>query len=105
MASKLRYSPQALADLDKVWDDVWKVSKDYDTADKYADELAYELSKKKKAPKTGIPLYYRGLFTGFYSVNYKAYKAFYRIKENYIEVARILPAKSDYIVLLFDNDE
>ena len=51
MASKLRYSPQALADLDKVWDDVWKVSKDYDTDDKYADELAYELSKKKKTPK------------------------------------------------------
>ena len=52
-----------------------------------------------------IPLQYRGLFTGFYSVNYKKYKAFYRVREGYIEVIRIIMAKRDYMTILFGEPE
>ena len=43
--------------------------------------------------------------TGFYSVNFKAYKAFYRISEGYIEVTRVLLAKREYIKVLFGEGE
>jgi plasmid stabilization system protein ParE len=105
MVYKLRYAPHAQRDMDDVWDGVWEASRDYDTADKYVDDLADEIAKKKKSPKTGIPLYYRGLFTGYYSVNFKAYKAFYRISDNYIEVVRVLPEKMDYLKVLFGESE
>ena len=52
-----------------------------------------------------IPLRYRGMFTGFYSVNFKAYKAFYRVIEDYIEVLRIIPAKCNYMRILFGESE
>ncbi len=102
---KLHYSPKAQRDMEKVWDGVWEASKDFDVADRYVDEFVDEIAKKKKSPKTGIPLYYQGLFTGFYSINFKAYKAFYRIKEEYVEVARILPIKMDYLKILFPEKE
>ena len=101
MTYKIRYTPQAQKDLDTIWDDVQTASMDYDIADKYVDDLLNDIAKRKKSPKTGIPLYYRGLFTGYYSVNFKAYNAFYRIHDYYMEVARILPSKSDYLKVLF----
>ena len=90
VAYKIRYTPAAQKDMEDIWDGVFEVSYDFDTADKYVDDLADEIAKKKKAPMSGIPLYYRGLFTGFYSVNFKAYKAFYRINGNCMEVIRVL---------------
>ena len=91
--------------MDAVWDGVWEASMDYDTADKYVDDFLDTIAAKQKLPQTGIPLYYRGLFTGFYSVNFKAYKAFYRINDGYIEVVRILLAKMDYLKILFGESE
>ncbi|MBR5402550.1 MAG: type II toxin-antitoxin system RelE/ParE family toxin [Treponema sp.] len=101
MRYKIRYSPLAQNDLDTVWDEVWLASKSYDTADNYITEFTGKIAEKKRFPKSGIPLYYRGLFTGFYSVNFKKYKAFYRIRENYIEVARVILARRDFMKVLF----
>ena len=105
MTYKVRYSPKAQKDMDDIWDGVWEASRDYDTADRYVDDFADEIAQMKKSPRTGIPLYYRGLFTGFYSVNFKAYKAFYRFRNDYIEVVRILPSKTDYLKILFGESE
>ena len=105
MKYKIRYTPEAQNDMDAVWDGVWEASMDYDTADKYVDDFLDTIAAKQKLPQTGIPLYYRGLFTGFYSVNFKAYKAFYRINDGYIEVVRILLAKMDYLKILFGERE
>ncbi len=105
MKYKIRYTPKAQRDMDAVWDDVWEASLDYVAADKYVDDFADAIAAKKKSPKTGIPLYYRGLFTGFYSVNFKAYKAFYRLNDGYIEVIRVLFAKMDYLKILFGESE
>ena len=102
---KIRYSPESQKDMDRIWDDVLEASQDYDTADKYIEDFTDKIATMKNAPKTGIPLYYRSLFTGFYSINFKAYKAFYRINDNYIEVIRILLAKMDYLKVLFGESE
>ncbi|MCM1468107.1 MAG: type II toxin-antitoxin system RelE/ParE family toxin [Alistipes sp.] len=105
MKYKLRYSPAAQKDMDDVWDDVVEVSASYDIADRYVVEFADKIAAKKDFPESGIPLYYRGLFTGFYSVNFKEYKAFYRINDGYIEVIRVLPAKMEYMKILFGESE
>jgi len=87
--------------MDEVWSDVLEVSKETAVADKYVEDFADKIAEKKVFPNSGIPLYYRGLFTGFYSVNFKAYKAFYRVMEDHIEVLRIIHAKQDYMRILF----
>ena len=104
MTYKIHYTPEALRDMDAVWDGVWEASGSYDLADQYVHEFADAIAGKKEFPFSGIPLYYRGLFTGYYSVNFKAYKAFYRVREDYIEVARIVMMKQDYMKKLFGID-
>jgi len=84
-----------------VWDGVYEASQSYDLADQYVSEFADVIAEKKLFPLSGIPLLYRGLFTGFYSVNYKKYKAFYRVNNQYIEVIRIIMSKQDYLKILF----
>ena len=105
MKYKIRYTPAAQKDMDAVWDGVWEASASYDIADKYVEEFSDKIADKKDFPESGIPLYYRGLFTGFYSVNFKAYKAFYRINDGYIEVIRVLLAKMEYMKILFGESE
>lgn len=101
MKYSIRYAPQAQRDMDAVWDGVVEASGSYDLADQYVTEFADAIAEKKEFPFSGITLYYRGLFTGYYSVNFKAYKAFYRIRDNCLEVARILMMKQDYMKTLF----
>lgn len=105
MTYSIRYSPEAMRDMDAVWDGVFEASGNADIADRYIDGLADEIASQRRFPFSGSPLQYRGLFTGFYSINYKKYKAFYRVRENYIEVLRIILAKRDYMTILFGEAE
>lgn len=104
MKYSLRYSPEAMRDMDAVWDDVYEASKSYDIADNYVCEFANKIKAKRQHPQSGIPILYRGLFTGFYYMNYKKYKAFYRINDKYIEVVRVIMSKKDYMTVLFGNE-
>ena len=105
MRYPLSFSPQAREDLLRVWDEVYAVSLDGDTADRYTKDLLQELRLMAEYPKAGLPLYVNDLFTGLYSVNFKAYKSFYRLQESRLEVLRILPARSDYLKILFPEEE
>ena len=105
MNYSVRYTPEAMRDMDTVWDGVYEVSKSYDIADWYVEEFADTIAAKKTFLFSGIPLEYRGLFTGFCSVNYKKYKAFYRVRDGYLEVIRIILTKIDYIKMLFGEQE
>lgn len=102
---KLRYTPEAMRDMDSVWNDVYEASKESSVATRYVNDFIDEIEKKKLFPLSGIPLVYRGLFTGFYSINFKKYKAFYRVFDNYIEITRIIMEKMDYMKILFDLTE
>ena len=105
MSFRLRYSPQAQRDMDAVWDGVLEASGDVDVAERYVEEFADRIAEKRRFPRSGSPLYYRGLFTGYYTVNYKAYRAFYRVREDYIEVSRIIPTKRDFMRVLFGLED
>lgn len=102
---KIRFTPEAMRDMDAVWDGVYEASKEFDVADKYVNDFIDEMEKKKQFPLSGLPLVYRGLFTGFYVVNFKKYKAFYRVHDSYIEVIRIIMEKRDYMKILFGESE
>lgn len=105
MKYSTRYTPETVRDMDAAWDGVYEASKSFDIADRYADEFADRIAEKRLFPFSGIPLQYRGLFTGFYSVNFKKYKAFYRVMDNYVEIIRIIMAKCDYMEMLFGESE
>ena len=103
MKLSILYSSDAKKDLTSVWKGVLAASASFELADEYLDEFMDMIDRKRDFPYSGSPLYYRGLFTGFYMINFKAYIAFYRVSENFIEIARILPAKMDYMKILFDQ--
>ena len=97
----LVYSPEALADLDRVWYEVWEASRDLITTERYIEDFRNEIRNKIPFPKNGTPLLWNGIFTGIYFIPFKAYLAFYRVNETSMEVGRILPMKSDYMKTLF----
>lgn len=101
MKYRLSYSPESLDDMDRVWTEVWETSREFDTADKYIDDLRARIRGKTDFPKSGSPLLYNGEFTGIYMVFFKAFIAFYRVHDDVIEVGRILYAGSDYMKTLF----
>lgn len=100
---KIEYSPIAIRDLDRVWAEVFEASASTEIATKYIDDLMDQVAAKKNFPKSGSPLYYEGMFTGFYFVVFKSYMAFYKVEAERILVSRIVLGKSDYIRTIFRN--
>ncbi len=49
----LRYTPQAMRDMDSVWDEVYQASKSYDIADKYIKDFIDTITKKKAISDIG----------------------------------------------------
>ncbi len=103
MNYEIFYSPTAVSDLESVWDGVFETSSDYDTADNYVNGIREKVRSVQRIPRSGIPLCYEDIFTGVYFVIYKKYNAFYRIRENRIEVSRILLGKSNYLTQVLNG--
>jgi len=100
MKYEIAYSPKAIEDLERVWSEVLKASGDYQTTEEYIDALMDKVEQKEEFPKSGSPLYYEDLFTGYYYVFYKAYKVFYRVEKDRLLIDRVLYSKSDYLRIL-----
>lgn len=103
MKYNIKYSKLAIRDLDRIWAEVFEVSKSYDITTKYIDDLMNKVNAKADYPKAGVPLYYENSFTGYYFVVFKVYIAFYRLEDNVMLVDRVLYGKSDYIRCLHIN--
>lgn len=103
MSYKIRYSPTAIRDLDRVWAEVCEASAEPETASRYVDDLMNRIAEKREFPKSGSPLYYEGSFTGYYFVVFKAYMAFYRVRNDCIFVDRVVFGRSDYMRTIFRN--
>ena len=104
MSVQLLYSDDALSDLDQIWTGKLEVSADFDTADKYIQELQQTIIDKNSFPYSGAPLNFNGVFTGYYYVVFKAYIVFYVVRDDVLLVSRILPWKSNYIQILLGSD-
>lgn len=44
---KIHYTPEAMSDMDAVWDGVYEASKESDIADRYGNDFIDEIGKKK----------------------------------------------------------
>ena len=97
MKYKVRYSRQAIRDLDRVWAEVYEASKNAETAEQYVNDLLDRVEDKADFPKSGSPLYYQDSFTGYYFVVFKAYLAFYRLENDVLLIDRVLFGRSDYM--------
>ena len=100
---RIEYSPIAIRDLDRVWAEVFEASASEETAEKYIDDLMNQISAKRDFPKAGAPLYYEGMFAGFYFVTFKSYMAFYKVENDRMLVSRVVYGKSDYMRTIFRN--
>ncbi len=105
MSFKVEYSPIAIRDLDRVWAEVYEVSRSEELAVGYIDDLMDRIAEKGEFPKSGSPLYYDGAFTGYYFVTFKAYMAFYRVEPDRILVDRVVFGRSDYMRTIFKNQD
>lgn len=56
-----------------------------------------QISAKQDFPKSCAPLYYEGLFTGFYFVTFKSYMVFYKVETDRMLVSRVVYGKSDHM--------
>jgi plasmid stabilization system protein ParE len=97
MKYKVRYSRQAIRELDRVWAEVYEASKSAETAEQYVNDLLDRVEDKADFPKSGSPLYYQDSFTGYYFVVFKAYLAFYRLENDVLLIDRVLFGRSDYM--------
>lgn len=91
------FADEAIRDLDRVWDEIFSVTKDITVTSNYVNSLIDTIENKSYYPYSGTQLYYDDAFTGYYFVRFKAYLSFYRLTEFVMFVDRILYAKSDYI--------
>lgn len=101
----ISYSPEAIRDMDGIFDEVLMVSCDLDITHRYLENLQDKIEEMVGHPKTGTPLYYEELFTGYYSVRFKEYLAFYRLEGTVMYVDRVLQRKRDYLSILFGRDK
>lgn len=105
MSYRIEYAPITVRDLDRVYAEVYEASREEETAVQYTIGLMDRIAEKREFPKSGLPLYYEGSFTGYYFVVFKAYMAFYREREDRILVDRIVYGKSDYMRTIFRNSD
>lgn len=104
MKNKLSYSLAAQEDVLSIWDIVYAVSAFQETANQYIADMESTIRGILPFPQIGFSIYLNDRPTGFYSVNFKAYKIFYYIREDCVEVVRILPATADYMMQLFPEE-
>lgn len=104
MNYKTEYSRQAIRDMERLWEEVFVASKSHDTAFRYLNDLQDAIEKKSDFPKSGTPLYYEDIFTGYYFMVFKAYIVFYRVENERVLVDRILYGKSDYLRKLYKRN-
>ena len=97
MMHTIEYSPDAIRDLDRVWDEVFEASKSVEISTRYVNDLLDEVAKRKEFPESASRLYYNDMFTGYYYVVFKAYIAFYFIENDRVRVMRVLFGRSDYM--------
>lgn len=104
MKNNIRYSPEAEADLDQIWDYLLSELGSPQAAERTVTQILDTVDSLEDFPKLGTPLAavtniesdYRFLLSG-------SYIAFYRIENDTIYMDRILHEKQDFLRILFSD--
>lgn len=102
--NKLYYSPEALDDLDEIWEYIFEDLQNPSAAPNTVDGIVDIIEKLQDFSEMGPPLSsvteVEGDYRFFVCGNYLA---FYRVKGEDVYIDRILYGRRDYLRILFGN--
>ena len=102
MKVSVKFSPEALKDLDEIYDYIANVLKSPDAADNTVNKILDKTDLLSDNPEIGTQLFFENdLFSGYRYMVSDNYLAFYRISVGSVFVDRVICGKRDYMKLLF----
>lgn len=104
--ANIHYSPQALNDLDEIWTYISQNLCNPIAAQHTVNGIMDSVDMLSDQPEMGTPLYFlSGLNSGYRYVIHGNYMAFYRTNRTDVYIDRVLYGKSDYMRVLFKDEE
>lgn len=101
--SKLRYSPEAINDLDEIWAYISDELQNPESASNTVDGIMDSVYKLNDFPEMGPPLSsITNIESAFRLLVCGSYIAFYHLDESAVSIDRVLYGKRDYIRILFE---
>lgn len=98
----VKFSPEALNDLDEIYDYIANVLKSPAAAENTVDKLLDKADLLTYEPEMGKMLFFENnLFSGYRYFISNSYLAFYRIGTDSVFIDRIIFGKRDYMKILF----
>ena len=102
--NNLNYSPQALIDLDEIWEYIYEELKNPTAAMSTVEGIMDAVDVLRQFPLSGAPVRFPGgLDSGYRHVLHGNYMAFYRLSGTDIYVDRVIYGKRDYMRNLFGD--
>lgn len=102
MANTLHYSPQALKDLDEIYDYIFIDKQNPIAAQNTVQGIKKSITELKTLDNIGVKVRLPdGLETPYHFIKYNNYLTFYRQIEKDVYIDRIIYGKRDYIKILF----
>ena len=102
MKVSVKFSPEALKDLDEIYDYIANVLKSPDAADNTVNKILDKTDLLSDNPEIGTQLFFENdLFSGYRYLVSDNYLAFYRITNESVFVDRVIYGKRDYMKILF----
>ena len=103
MKVSVKFSPEALRDLDEIYDYIANVLKSPDAADNTVNKILDKTDLLSDNPEIGTQLFFENdLFSGYRYMVSDNYLAFYRITNESVFVDRVIYGKRDYMKILFN---
>ena len=102
MKYKIQYSPEALNDLDDIWEYIFRELENPDAAQNVINTMLDTIESLENYPERGTPLTsvaevesnYRFVLSG-------NYMAFYRVEKDTVWIDRVMYQGRDYLRVLF----
>ncbi|MGN0599800.1 MAG: type II toxin-antitoxin system RelE/ParE family toxin [Oscillospiraceae bacterium] len=102
MKVSVKFSPEALRDLDEIYDYIANVLKSPDAADNTVNKILDKTDLLSDNPEIGTQLFFENnLFSGYRYMVSDNYLAFYRITNESVFIDRVIYGKRDYMKILF----
>lgn len=102
MKVSVKFSPEALKDLDEIYDYIANVLKSPDAADNTVNKILDKTDLLSDNPEIGTQLFFENdLYSGYRYMVSDNYLAFYRITNESVFVDRVIYGKRDYMKILF----
>ena len=102
MRYKVQYSPEALNDLDEIWEYILLELENPDAAENVVSKMMDAVDALEDFPEQGAPLSSAAnIESDYHFVLSGNYMAFYRMEEKAVQVDRVLYQGRDYLRVLF----